>query len=178
MKRFLLISVAALVVVSQADASEVRLFTPVTYEAGADVPDAVKDECRVDYKLQEQLATALRKYNKVLDTTDTLDGQVLRVTITQVHANPGAAFTGPKSISARAELIDNGKVVNSTLLHSGALSIPMISFKSTCSILDKATLKMAKRVAAWSRNPHAPIENGIDPDAEAPVESAASAASR
>jgi hypothetical protein len=177
MKRFLLLAAVPLaVVVPQAGAAEVRLFTPVTYEAGVDVPDAVKDACRVDYRLQEQVAMALKRYNKVLDTTDTLEGQVLRMTITQVHANSGAAFTGPKSLSARAELVDNGKVVNSTLLHSAAFSIPMMSFKSTCTILDKATLKIAKAAAAWVRNPRAPVAE--DAEADAPVQDAASGASR
>jgi hypothetical protein len=171
-------SLAVLVPQAQA-ADEVRLLTPVTYAEGGDIPDAVKSDCRSDVKLQEQVAEALRRYNHVLDTTDTLEGRVLRLTIMQIHANPGAAFTGPKSLSARAELLENGKVVNSTLLHSGALSIPMISFRSTCSILNKAMLKMAQRAATWVRNPRAAtaVDEGSEGSVEA-IEAAASAASR
>ncbi len=180
MKRFVLFAAtAAAIVAVPAHAEDIKLFTPVTYEAGADVPDAVKDECRADYKLQEEVAAALRSNgHNLLDTTDKLEGKVVRVTILKVHANPGAAFTGPKSISARVELIDDGKLVGSTIVEGGAYSVPMLSFKSTCSILDKATRKMAKRAAAWARNPHVPVVNGVDPDAEAPVEGAASAAAK
>jgi len=154
MKRFLSAMAASVAILgSAAHAANPRLFVPVTFDAGSDVPDAVRNECGVDYKLQEEAARQLKGHDKAWEPTETLDGSVIRLTILTVKAGAAGAMSGAKSLSARVELIENGKVQHTTVMHASAYSVPLLTFKSTCTILDKATRGLAKRVAQWARNP-------------------------
>ena len=155
MRRFLLATAASLAVLSPAArAADPRLLIPVTFDSAAEVPDAVKNECGIDYKLQEEAARQLKGHDKTWEPTETLEGQVVRVTILNVKAGAAGAFSGSKSMSARVELLNDGKVERSTVLHASAYSVPLLTFKGTCTILDKASRGVAKHVAEWVRHPN------------------------
>jgi hypothetical protein len=189
MFRFLSAAVACLAFLSPAaHAADPRLLIPVTFDPAADVPDAVRNECGVDYKLQEEAAHQIKGHDKSWEPTETLEGQVVRITILNVRAGAAGGFSGPKSMSARVELLNDGNVERSTVLHSSAFSVPVLTFKGTCTILDKASRGLAKHVAEWVRHPEKIFRDDLragdgvvqaptkDDDAEAPAAAASAAA--
>jgi hypothetical protein len=164
MYRFLPAAALSLAFLSPAaHAADPRLLIPVTFDPAAEVPDAVKNECGLDYKLQEEAAHQLKGRDKAWEPTETLEGRVVRLTILGVKAGAAGAMSGPKSITARVELLNEGKVERSKVLHVSSFSVPMLTFKSTCTILDKASRGLAKHVAEWTRNPDKAFKD--DPEA-------------
>ena len=108
----------AAVLCSAAHATSVALLTPVTYDPAADVPQKVKDECRLDYQLQSEISNAIVRYFKSPNgTTTSTDGQVVRATITYVLGTAGGGWSGPKVVAIRVELLNNGTVERSAKLH-------------------------------------------------------------
>ena len=130
--------------------------------SAAEVPDAVRNECGVDYKLQEEAAHQIKGHDKTWEPTETLAGEVVRITILNVKAGAAGAFSGAKTLDARVELLADGQVERSVVLHGSAYSVPMLTFKGTCTILDKATRVVAKRTAEWLRNPNKVFKDAPD----------------
>ena len=152
-------------------AAAVALLIPVTYDPLASVPEKVREECRLDYQLQSEISNALVRYFKSgSGTTTSTDGQVVRVSITYVLGPAAGAFSGPKSITILAELLNNGKVERSAKLHRTSVSVNI--FKGTCSILDKDARVLGKDVVKWIENP----SYGTQDDAMPPEEAGSAAA--
>lgn len=176
-----------------AHASGVALLTPVTIDPASQMPDAVRQECRLDYQLQNDILAAMQHYDKqAATTTDASKGQVLRVTISYVLGVGGGAWTGPKVLAVRTEYLNDGKVDFTAKMHRRS---SMGVFRGTCALLDGASKGLGKYIARWAQHPktnlkdedpeapaesgkasHPGVVNGIDPDAEAPVAEPASAA--
>lgn len=181
MKRLLLL---ALCLTSSAvlagERRHVLLETPVTYAAGANVVEQVKDECHIDDMLTHHVGDALRRLNRsdsgTIDANSAPgDAEVLKLQITYVMGVGGGAWTGPKAISLSADLIDNGKVVRHTKFKRWSVGGMWGAFKGTCSILDRTSLIISKDLSRWVHNPRYEIK---DEDVPAPASStnAASAA--
>jgi hypothetical protein len=147
----------------------------VTYDPAADVPQKVKDECRLDYQLQSEISNAIVHYFKSPNgTTTSTDGQVVRATITYVLGTAGGAWSGPKAVAIRVELLNNGKVERSAKLHrTSAFSM---GFKGTCAILDKDARALGKDVVKWIENPSYGTNDDVEP--LVPPESGASAVTK
>lgn len=160
---------------SSAQAASVALLTPVTYDPSASVPERVREECRLDYALQSEIANAMtRRFKTPNATTTSTDGEVVRVTITYVLGPAAGAFSGPKSMSILAELMNNGKVERSAKLHRTSVSVNI--FKGTCSILDKTARTLGKDVVKWIESPSYVIMD--DTPSPASADSAPSATSK
>ena len=173
---FSLAVLAASVVCSSAKAAGVALLVPVTYDPAASVPPKVREECRLDYQLQSDIANALvRRYKTGSGTTESAtEGQAVRVTITYVLGPAAGALSGPKSTTILAELLNNGKVERSTKLHRTSVSVNI--FRGTCSILDKTARVLAKDVVRWIENPGYVPSDEPDSEGAASAPAAASAA--
>ena len=83
-----------------------------------------------------------------------------------MKAGAAGGFTGAKSISARVQLLQHGKVQNSTVMHVSAYSVPILTVRGTCAILDKAARGLAKRVAEWARQPEKKFKDDDDAGGE------------
>jgi len=179
MKRFLpAVALALCVFGPAAKAADPRLFIPVAYDPKAEVPDKIRSECGLDYKLQEEAAHQLKAHDKTWEPTETLDGRVIRIAIVYVRGGGGGGFTGAKEMSARVELLEDGKVQRNTIMHISASSVPILTFRGTCAILDRAARGIGKRVAEWARHPEKQYQENVDLDVNATAPAAeASAAS-
>lgn len=167
-----------------AQAARVALM-PVTIDPASQIPDAVREECRIDYQLQNDILAALQHYDPAAAaTTDADKGDALRVTITYVLGIGGGSWTGPKAIAVKAEYLTDGKVAFTTKMRRRS---GIGGFRGTCTLLDGASRGLAKKLAKWAQRPKSNIReeddsdesgrtekggprvvNGIDPDAEAP----------
>lgn len=169
MNRFLpAVALALCVCGPAAKAADPRLFIPVTYDAKAEVPEKVRSECGLDYKLQEEAAQQLKAHDAAWEPTETLDGRVIRIAILYVRAGGGGGFSGAKDMSAHVELLEDGKVLRNTVMHISATSNPL-SFRGTCAILDRAARGIGKRVAEWARHPEKHFVENVDLDVNATV---------
>lgn len=193
--RLLFLCLLAAACMATAQAASLGVL-PVTIDAASQMPDAVRDQCRLDYQLQNDLVTALQRYDSnVTTTTDAGKGAALRVTITYVLGVGGGSWTGPKVLAVKAEYLNDGKVDFTAKMRRRS---GMGGLRGTCTLLDGASRGLARNLAKWAqhpktnvkeeedpdstvdtgKNPHSRVVNGIDPDAEAPVEDPASSAAR
>jgi hypothetical protein len=152
MNRLLLASMLALSFGAHAG-EQVRLLTPVTYDPAASVNDKVREECKVEDALVTDVGDMLRRYKNGGETTTSMDGKVIRMTITHVLGVGGGATTGPKAVSMRVELLDNGKIERSTRMTRWSIGGAFGVFKGTCTILRRDTRVLGKDVAAWLKDP-------------------------
>ncbi|MFL6677923.1 MAG: hypothetical protein ACJ8IK_06245 [Burkholderiaceae bacterium] len=165
---------------------------PVTIDPDSKMPDAVRQECRLDYELQNNILTALQRYDSdAALTTDASKGQALKVTISYVLGVGGGAWTGPKVLAVKAEFLKDGKVAFATKMHRRSSLGAM--FRGTCTLLDGASKGLGAKIAKWAQHPVSKLRdddddvvagerpsvvNGIDPNAEAPVADTAASAAR
>ena len=193
--RLLFRSLLAAACAATAQAASLAVL-PVTVDPASQMPEAVRDECRLDYQLQSDLVTALQRYDSnVTTTTDASKGVALRVSITYVLGVGGGSWTGPKILAVKAEYLTDGKVDFTAKMRRRS---GMGGFRGTCALLDGASRGLAKNLAKWAQHPktnvkeeedpdstvdtgkhaHSRVVNGIDPDAEAPVADPASSAAQ
>ena len=137
---FILLAVSA-----SAHADGVTLVAPVTYAVEASVVTKVRQECQLENRLAADI-------NAALANTTTPAGEALRVTILDVMGVGGGAWSGPKSISLRVELMKDGKVERSTRLTRTTGGGAFGGFKGTCAILERDSATLGKDVARWAGN--------------------------
>jgi len=134
-----------LAVSASAHADGVTLVTPVAYVPEASVVTKVREECQ----LENRLATDI---NAALANTTTPSGKELRVSILDVMGVGGGAWSGPKAISLRVELMKDGKVERSTRLTRTTTGGAFGGFKGTCAMLERDSAVLGKDVARWAGN--------------------------
>ncbi|HEY9026891.1 MAG TPA: hypothetical protein VIP05_21550 [Burkholderiaceae bacterium] len=162
------IALALAMAVSIARASDPRLLIPVTFDAAAQVPDDVRSDCGLDYKLQEEAAQQLKAHDPAWEPTETLDGRVIRIAILDVKDAGATFFTASKSLSARVQLLEDGQVRRSTVMHITA-SVPLEQARRICTILDRAARGLGKRTAEWARHPEKKYKDNDDDVVAAPA---------
>lgn len=186
----MLLSLAAV----PAHAAGVMLLQPVAIDPDSKMPEAVREQCRLDYELQNDILKVMQHYDRNATTTsDANKGQVLKVTITYVLGVGGGSFTGPKAIGVKAEYLRDGKTEYVVKMHRRS---SLFGMSGTCHLLDGAAKGLAKRLAKWAQGPKTDLKdeddtdasadtggetrpgvvNGIDPNAEAPVAAPATSA--
>ena len=134
-----------LAVCASAHADGVTLMAPITYAPEASVVPKIREECL----LENRLATDI---NAALANTTTPSGKDLRVSILGVMGVGGGAFSGPKAITLRVELMQDGKVERSTRLTRTTGGGAFGGFKGTCAILERDSATLGKDVARWAGN--------------------------
>jgi hypothetical protein len=149
---------AALATMScNAGAEEILIQANTPYSDGAQVRDAVKDECQLETKLPGFIREYARANGMEVSlesgTLDTKKGKVLLVEITGVTAPGGGAWSGAKSMSIAGKLYDNGKMIGdfTGMRYSGGGFFG--GYKGTCSIIGRCSKTLGKDVATWLKNP-------------------------
>jgi hypothetical protein len=138
------IAIAALLAAcAAAHADGVKLLAPVTYASESSVVPKVREACKVEERLTADVGEALG------GTTDSTRGQVVRVSIVDVMGVGGGAWSGPKAISIKVELLKDGKVDRSTHLTRTTTGGAFGGFKGTCSMLERDSSVLGKDVAKW-----------------------------
>ncbi|MET0352024.1 MAG: hypothetical protein ABW067_19655 [Rhizobacter sp.] len=139
-----------------ATAAPVYLETPVTFAPGAGVVEKVREECKLEDMFVREASPFFAKANGG-DATIAADADPqasrVRVQITHVLGVGGGAWSGPKSMSIEASLVENGKVTRSTKLTRSTTGGAFGGFKGTCTILERSAKALGKDVVGWVANP-------------------------
>ena len=141
MKKF--VFAAVLAACAAAHAEGVKLLTPVSYAAESAVVPKVREACKLELRLAEDVGSQLS------GTTDSTQGDVVRVSIVDVMGVGGGGWTGPKAVSIRVDLLKDGQVARSTHLTRTTTGGAFGGFMGTCSMLERDTKVLGKDVASW-----------------------------
>ena len=121
------------------------------YEKGAAVPEAVRAECGLEQKVPEYVKDAVGK-NYQVKTANSVSGKTpgkaLDLTINGVLAPGGGPWSGPKSVTVRGTLWENGKQI-------GNFTASRYTTKGhgTCSMLQRDAKEIASDIAKWLGSP-------------------------
>lgn len=122
----------------------------VPFAQGIDVPDAVRNECQ----LGEKVSSFLQKDAPNVKVTDNPNqGRYLDMSITEVFASGGGAWSGPKWMTVTGSLLENGKKVASFRAKRFSTGGAFGGFKGTCAIVGRCTKTIAADIAGWLKNP-------------------------
>lgn len=156
MKRsYLFFLIPALVAPLTAAADE-RIFVqvPAMIDAAAPIPEAVRKECGVEMLIGSHALSAISRRNKdvqaVAAPEQAGDGKLVRLTVVAAFGHGGGAWSGPKQMTIRADLVKGGATLGSTLLTraSSRGSFGAMGF-GTCNILNRVATALGKDVAVW-----------------------------
>jgi hypothetical protein len=110
------------------------------YAPGAQVPANVRKDCDLERKVPQIIRAELGNMGTYSDTVPTASGRSLDLSITEVVARLGGGFTGPKAITVRGTLYENGVQTGS---FTARRSDPYGQI--VCLMLTRATGEMARR---------------------------------
>jgi hypothetical protein len=85
---------------------------------------------------------------------------VLELTISQVHAPGGGAFSGAKSMTVKGVLRDNGKEIGSFTATRYSGGGVFGGYKGTCAIVGRCAKAIGKDIAQWLEDPKKGSELG------------------
>lgn len=124
---------------------------PASFVPGSGVTDAVLAECDVEHELPEMLA----RYSPVpvvLASSHEGATRVLTLTVTQMVAPPGGAFTGPKLMNVRGDMQQLGPEGWQTIA-SFRVRRTTTRGVGTCGMLEVIADAMGRDVRPWLEQP-------------------------
>jgi len=134
--------------VGAAADTQVRVLQETPLSPVADVPADVRKDC---VSLGDELPRALARSSRhvtLVPSPHDLTGRHLTIEITHVRAGRVGAFSGPKFMTVRGTLIENGKEIADFQAKRGALKV-----SNTCSMLDKAEKELGSDIGQWLEHP-------------------------
>jgi hypothetical protein len=135
---------------SAADGN-VRVLEDTPVSPAADIPADVRKECT---GLGDELPRAVMRANPRVTMVRTpgelqeKTGRYLQIEIIQVKARVAGALTGPKKMTVRGALIDDGKQVADFEAERGAMEAA-----GTCRTLQKAEKELGADIGTWLMHP-------------------------
>ncbi|WP_266158470.1 hypothetical protein [Dyella silvatica] len=158
MRKFLLASIVMLGVWQSAYADDsILIQRPVPFNEDADIPGAVKRECKLDEKLPDAIAEHGRDTNIKTSFAAQADsnhpGRVLVMEITNV-VSEGNSFLGHhKSMSVKGKLYQDGQAVGSFKGRRNSMGGAFAGFKGNCSVLERTANELGEDIAKWLAAP-------------------------
>ena len=139
---------------ARAPAAEpILVQVPAVFDPQAPVGDAVRAECAVDMLLgnfvYDRVRARFPESASVKQATATGTEKVLYVTILSVHAAGGGAWSGRKSMAVRADLLQAGKVIATTVKERRSGGGAFGGSMGTCAILERVTAALGADIAGW-----------------------------
>lgn len=141
-----------LVQVGSASAGTVKVPQTIGFSDDADVRPKVKDECQVQTKVPKFLKDFSSDV-ELVEGDPGGAGRVLSMRITEVHAPGGGAFSGPKWVTVKGELHEDGRVIGNFTARRGSGGGVFGGYKGTCAIVGRCAKTIGKDIAAWLESP-------------------------
>ena len=117
------------------------------------VVEAVKRDCALDTMVGDWVLESVSKKHpgtkKVQQGDKPGNGKVLKVTIINVMGVGGGAYSGPKGMTVRAELMQSGKVLATTTKERTSSGGAFGGMKGTCAIFGRVAKTLGSDVAGW-----------------------------
>ena len=133
-----------------------NVVSPVPFAEDSGASSNVKEECTLETRLPQFIAEAAERGVKVVvgpAPEEGASGKFLYLEFTHILGAGGGAWSGPKSVTARGELIENGEVIGSFISSRYSTGGAFGGYKGTCSILGRCIKAMGEDIAAWLRSP-------------------------
>ena len=133
--------------------AEDKLLVQAVLDPKIHVVDAVKRECALDSMVGnwvlESVSKKYRGATRLDKGASAGKGKLLKVTIVNVVGVGGGAYSGPKGMTVRAELLESGKVVATTTKERTSGGGAFGGMKGTCQIFGRVAKTLGSDVAAW-----------------------------
>lgn len=142
--------------VAQA-ADVVHVQRPVPFDEDAEVPGAVRRECKLDEQLADFVAEYGRGKGMAVEFSPqvaaTSPGRSLVMEITGV-VSEGNAFLGHhKSVTVKGKLYRDGQLAGSFKGRRNSMGGAFAGFKGSCSVLGRAVKALGRDIAEWLAAP-------------------------
>ncbi|ASU38464.1 hypothetical protein hmeg3_09240 [Herbaspirillum sp. meg3] len=139
---------------SLAQAKEaLRVQVPAVFDEQTPIEPSVKAECAVDRILGNHVFQKVAdKYPGTLQVTDPAKmekGRVLKLTVLSVQGIGGGGWTGPKAVTVRADLVQDGEVVQTVVKREHSRGGVFGGMRGTCSILEIVAESLGRQIATW-----------------------------
>jgi hypothetical protein len=134
-----------------ADGGKVRVLEDTPLSPAADIPADVRKECE---DLGEELPRAILRSNRRVTLVKSQheladkNGRYLSIEITHVRAGRAGVLTGPKFMTVRGALIENGKEIADFDAKRGSMKAA-----GTCSTLEKTEKDLGADIGLWLEHP-------------------------
>jgi hypothetical protein len=130
---------------------DIRVLRQIPINENITLPLKVKEECsNIGLDLPSELSRKFKAVKLVKEAKDLKGGgKYLQIEIIDVVAKQGSVFSGPKKMTVRGTLYENGKEVAD---FEGQRSSAVSSF-STCESLTNVEKKLGEDIAKWLINP-------------------------
>ena len=136
-------------VTTTAAARTLTISRKTSYQRESSIPEAVRTKCGLEEKIPAALKRELGDEAVFADEASAnTPGRSLDLRITDVVSRAGGAFTGPKSLTVRGTLYENGKQVGSfTARRSDKYG------GGACLMLRRSIDEMAGDIKKWLESP-------------------------
>jgi hypothetical protein len=149
------ISLAGLLLISpMVQANEpLKVQVPAAYDSDAYLVPRVRNDCAVESIVGDNVFQKITEKRpdaqQVQDPAKMAIGKVLKLTIISVQGIGGGGWTGSKGITVRADLLQDGRLLQSTQRKErsrGGLLGPVLG---TCAILQEVGEALGQHFATW-----------------------------
>jgi hypothetical protein len=146
---------AALVLVggtAPAGGESVKVRRAIPFAEGSGATSNVKSECQ----LETRVPAFLSEFSDAVELVDGdpgRRGRVLELSITNVIAPGGGAWSGAKMLTVKGQLRENGKAVGSFTATRYSGGGVFGAYKGTCAIVARCAKTIGRDIAEWLRNP-------------------------
>ena len=133
--------------------AEEALLVQAVLDPNVHVVEAVKRDCALDTMVGDWVLESVSKKHpgskKLQQGASAGKDRVLKVTIVNVVGVGGGAYSGPKSMTVRAELLQSGKVIATTTKERTSGGGAFGGMKGTCQIFGRVAKTLGSDVAGW-----------------------------
>jgi hypothetical protein len=151
------------------DEERLLVQVPAVYDSAAPVAESVRRECAIESLIGNHVfmhvSTVFPKALQVQNPGKVEHDKYLMLTVLAVQGVGGGAWSGGKSITIRADLLQDGKAVSTKVLNRGSRGGALGGFSGTCQIMERIAGALGRDTAAWLRTlaPGAPASAVPEP---------------
>jgi hypothetical protein len=144
----------ALLSVPAVRAQALVVEVPARLDPSAPITEATRRECDVPglvgNHVLADLQTRIGMGVLPLQGTEPATGKVLRLTVVSARGVGGGGWSGPKSMTVRAEIAEAGKVLGGFTAHRGSRGGVWGGVSGTCAIFERIAIALGKDIGGWT----------------------------
>lgn len=150
-----LLAIGTMQAAQAADAVLVQ--RPVPFNEDAEVPGAVRRECKLDEQLPDFLAQYAREKGITVNFASQVEagspGRVLVMEFADVVSDGNAFLGHHKSVTVKGKLYQDGKQLGSFKGRRNSMGGAFGGFKGACSVLGRSVKALGEDIAGWLAAP-------------------------
>ena len=155
-KLFIVPAIIGLCLAQTAPAQQkIAVTVPAALDPSAPIAESVKRDCAVETKVGQEVFMRVSERFPGTETapqgSSVISGGkiLLKVTIVGVLGAGGGAWSGPKAMTIRADVIQNEKAGPSRTFNRQSTGGAFGGLSGTCAIMDRIAVALGRDVAAW-----------------------------